>query len=47
MKYGPLSTVLKPALEHFQTVVRIFARILATGFTVAVHRSEGRQWEVR
>ena len=27
--------------------VRVAARILATGYTVAVHRSECRQWEVR
>ena len=30
-----------------QIVVRIAARILATGFTVAVHRSEGRLSEVQ
>ena len=51
MKYCPLLTVFKPTLVWItsgrQIVVRIVARILATSFTVAVHRYEGQQLKVQ
>ena len=43
----PFSSLFLWITIESQIVVRIAARILATGFSVAVHRFEGRQQEVR